>query len=37
MKFIKITAVLIPIVATVSLTYVYIKRSKGRCKQCYTH
>lgn len=37
MKFIKIATVLIPIVATTSLAYAYVKKSKEARKQHYAY
>lgn len=37
MKFIKVVTIFIPIVATTSLAYVYVKKSKETCKQYYTY
>lgn len=37
MKFIKIATVLVPIVATASLAYVYVKKTKESHKQYYTY
>ncbi|EDT13496.1 hypothetical protein AC3_A0718 [Clostridium perfringens E str. JGS1987] len=37
MKFVKIVTVLVPIVATASLTYTYVKKSREAHKQYYTY
>lgn len=37
MKFTKIATVLVPIVATASLAYAYVKKSKKARKQYYTY
>lgn len=37
MKFVKIVTVLVPIVVTSSLAYVYVKKSKEAHKQYYTY
>lgn len=37
MKFIKIVTILVPIVATASLAYAYVKKSKESHKQYYTY
>ncbi|EDS81492.1 hypothetical protein CPC_A0169 [Clostridium perfringens C str. JGS1495] len=37
MKFIKIVTILVPIVATTSLAYAYVKKSKEAYKQYYTY
>lgn len=37
MKFIKIATIFVPIVATASLAYVYVKKSKEARKQYYAY
>lgn len=37
MKFTKMVTIFVPIVATASLAYVYIKKSKEAHKQYYTY